>query len=242
MADERNYYVICADGCKFESMTKEQILAAITQAVETGEIKDVDTGFVTKIKEQNSGLGLSFWVGTQAEYNALETKPTNCFSIITDDTFAEDINAAVDEMQSEVNILTNTVEDYAQRLDEQINKNGVVLLGDGSTLIPTDTQAEGLIIKNIANYTLVRVQIWDNIKIDILGMVNLLGDGAFKIVGTTANSPNDTSANVYHLNIYGTLDGNNGNILYNTTKCFTYINTTLSSVGFTALKYITGIM
>lgn len=104
MADERIYYVICADGCKFESMTKEQILAAITQAVETGEIKDVDTGFVTTIKEQNSGAGLTFWVGTSAEYNALETKATNCFYIITDDTYSDNINTAIEEMCKQLEI------------------------------------------------------------------------------------------------------------------------------------------
>ena len=50
MADnERNYYVLSENNCKFESFTKEQILSAIQQAVNSGEIKNVDTGFVTKI-------------------------------------------------------------------------------------------------------------------------------------------------------------------------------------------------
>ena len=75
---ERNYFVLRDDNCRFPSMTKEQILAAITQAVSTGEIKDVDTGFVTKIKELNKNKQLSFWVGTTAEYNAIETKLENC--------------------------------------------------------------------------------------------------------------------------------------------------------------------
>lgn len=109
MSNERKYYVLCSSNCKFESMTKEQILAAIAQAVETGEIQDVDTGFVTTIKEQNNGKGLKFWVGTQAEYNALETKATNCFYIITDDTYSDDINAAVEEMKKEVEALSDTV-------------------------------------------------------------------------------------------------------------------------------------
>lgn len=109
MANERKYYVLCSSNCKFESMTKEQILAAITQAVETGEIGDVDTGFVTTIKEQNKGTGLSFWVGTQAEYNALETKATNCFYIVTDDTFADDINAAVEDMKNQLQAIGENV-------------------------------------------------------------------------------------------------------------------------------------
>ena len=89
MADEITYYVLRADNCRFEGMTKEQILTAITQAVETGTIQNVDTGFVTKIKEQNSGSAVTLWVGTQAQYNALGTKEPNCLYIITDDNTVE---------------------------------------------------------------------------------------------------------------------------------------------------------
>ena len=51
MSDGKKYYCFCGSNCKYETMTKEQILAAIEQAVEDGEIRDVDTGFVTKVKE-----------------------------------------------------------------------------------------------------------------------------------------------------------------------------------------------
>lgn len=95
---ERNYYVLCDDSCKFPAMTKEQILTAIEQALTTGEIKDVDTGFITKIKEQNGGGGVKFWVGTNAEYNALTDKEDNCFYIITDDTTAADTDAFIAEL------------------------------------------------------------------------------------------------------------------------------------------------
>lgn len=91
MADDRIYYVLCGDNCKFEGMTKEQILTAITQAVENGKIHDVDTGFITKIVEQNKQTPLSFWVGTSAEYNAIKTKAENCFYIISDDVFKDDL-------------------------------------------------------------------------------------------------------------------------------------------------------
>ena len=60
MPDERTYHVIANDKVKAESMTREQILAAITQAVETHEIFDVDTGFVTTIKETNKNKALKF--------------------------------------------------------------------------------------------------------------------------------------------------------------------------------------
>lgn len=106
---ERNYYVLGDDNCKFPAMTKEQILTAISQAVETGKVKDVDTGFVTRLVEQNKGVALYFWVGTQAEYNAIETKADDCFYIITDDTIKEDIEAAIAELTKSVEAIENKV-------------------------------------------------------------------------------------------------------------------------------------
>lgn len=73
---ERKTYVICDDGCKFEAMTKEEILAAIAEA--TGKtLLDVDGAFITMIKEQNAGNAVKVWVGTQDEYNALQDKDPN---------------------------------------------------------------------------------------------------------------------------------------------------------------------
>ena len=97
MSDGKKYYCFCGSNCKYETMTKEQILAAITQAVETGKIHDVDTGFVTKVKETNGGKAVTFWVGTQAQYNAIENKELNCMYIITDDTKFEDLEKSVAE-------------------------------------------------------------------------------------------------------------------------------------------------
>lgn len=89
---DRNYYVICDDNCKFEGMTKEQILAAIAEA--TGAtVTDVDAAFITKIKEQNKGGALKFWRGTTAEYNALTEFDPDCYYIKTDDTAFDDVNA-----------------------------------------------------------------------------------------------------------------------------------------------------
>lgn len=94
MADGKKYYCFCSSNCKYETMTKEQILAAIAQAVATGSVGDCDTGFITKVKEQNSGGYVTFWVGTQAEYNAITEKANNCMYIIKDDTGTADIRTA----------------------------------------------------------------------------------------------------------------------------------------------------
>lgn len=67
----RNYYVICDDNCKFPSMTYEQIIEAIAEA--TGNVPEhVEDAFITKVKESNNNANLTFWKGTQAEFNALD--------------------------------------------------------------------------------------------------------------------------------------------------------------------------
>lgn len=95
MSDGKKYYCFCSSNCKYETMTKEQILAAIAQAVQTGSVGDCDTGFITKIKEKNGGKCVTFWVGTQAQYNAIESKEQNCMYIITDDTLGNDLKNLV---------------------------------------------------------------------------------------------------------------------------------------------------
>lgn len=146
MADERNYYVLCSNNCKFEGMTKEQILAAIEQAVSTGEIKDVDAGFVTKIKEQNAATGLSFWVGTQAEYNALTEKVANCFYLVTDDTTFDDIKTDISTLATDLSTLWGEVQ-------EQKNLRGALLFEKAD-----DVAVVGSTIKDIDKYSLVEVR------------------------------------------------------------------------------------
>lgn len=125
---ERKYYVLCSSNCKFESMTKEQILTAIQQAVSTGEIKDVDTGFITTIKEQNRGSALTFWVGTAAEYNAITEKAEDCFYIITDDTKDADTANAISELRKEIeNVsanLANNQAPYIVTFSGSVSPNG----------------------------------------------------------------------------------------------------------------------
>ena len=71
---DRKFYVICSDDCLHESMTKEQIIAAIAEA--TGNVPTgIDDAFITKIKEMNENGTLQFWVGTEAEFNALSPAP-----------------------------------------------------------------------------------------------------------------------------------------------------------------------
>lgn len=102
-------YVVCDQNCRWESMTKEQILAAITQAVENHQITDVDTGFVTTIKTVN-GIGLKFFVGTQAAWAEYPSdQKDGVFAIFSNDTTGDAIKADIEELQTALeNILNGT--------------------------------------------------------------------------------------------------------------------------------------
>lgn len=103
MAATPTVYVICDQNCKFEGMTKEQILTAIVQAVETGEIRDVDTGFITTIKTIN-GVPLKFFCGERWQYEELsEEEKENLYAIITnEDGSAAGIIETIEKLSSDM--------------------------------------------------------------------------------------------------------------------------------------------
>ena len=109
-------YCYCENNCRYETLSKEEILAAIAQAVATGKIGECDTGFITTIKTIN-GQPLKFFVGDQNEYTDLsEEQKENLFAIITNDTTKEGITKALGELQ------TNYKE-----LSEGLNNGNVVV-------------------------------------------------------------------------------------------------------------------
>lgn len=102
MAETPKVFVICDKNCKFEGMTKEQILTAIMQAASSGIITDVDAGFITTIKTIN-GLPLRFFVGEQSEYLALTAEQKKgLFAIITNDTAKAGFEEAIREISTEL--------------------------------------------------------------------------------------------------------------------------------------------
>ena len=117
MADERKYYVMCADNCKFEGMTKEQIYAAIAEA--TGKTAgDVNGAFITMLKELNAGNDFKIWVGTQQQFNEqVANIPAKTFCYIVDDTTADDINAAIEELQEIVETIEKAVGNNKKEFD-----------------------------------------------------------------------------------------------------------------------------
>lgn len=115
MSDGRKYYCICDSNCRFETMTKEQILTAIAQAVADGKVSNADAGFITKVKETNAGNYVTFWVGSQAEYNALGKIENNCLYIINNDTTRDDLNkmcADVAKLKENMNSTAAYIESF----------------------------------------------------------------------------------------------------------------------------------
>lgn len=104
-------YVICDQNCKFEGLTKEQILTAIYNAVNNGTVGNIDAGFISTIKTIN-GLPLRFFVGEAAEYNALtDAEKENLYAIITNDAAGEGILEAIDSLKT-----------YTDELDRKLFK------------------------------------------------------------------------------------------------------------------------
>lgn len=102
MLDERNVYAQDNAKNNFLTMTKEQILTAILQAVNEGTIGDIDAGFITKLKEMNDGAVIQIWIGTMAEYTALpETRP-NTLYMFTDDPTLSDIEANFTDIKKDI--------------------------------------------------------------------------------------------------------------------------------------------
>ena len=204
------YYVIGYGNNFLESMTKEQILAAITQAVESHEITDVDTGFVTKLKEQKSGAPLMFWVGSTAEYNSIETKASNCFYILTDDTELEDLTAEIARIDAEIT--------------EMQEKKGKTFLG--STIVPYGDNLSVQLVGSAAidSYSIVKVRI-QNVngnEFDLLGSVEKTVDDEdttkeIVCISGTGN-PNSSVVSPRLINLWIVIDLANNVIEKNTSS------------------------
>lgn len=96
------FYVVCDDDCRYEGMTREQILTAIQQAVEKGYVSDPDSAVFSKVKELRTGTSTSLWIGTEAQFNGLNIAPTVAKTVVrvgtdgvlylcTDDTSIPDV-------------------------------------------------------------------------------------------------------------------------------------------------------
>lgn len=73
-----NVYGVCSNNCKYPVFTREQVLSLLQQAIIDGSLLNVDADYaaIRKIVSDNGGADVKFWTGTEAEFNALDPKPT----------------------------------------------------------------------------------------------------------------------------------------------------------------------
>lgn len=138
------FYVLDNNNNYVESMSKEEILAAIQTAAAGGDFKGFgNVAFVSKVKELNKNAAFGFWVGTQAEYNAITTKEKNVLYLISDDPLCNDLPnkvaaavTAIDEIELKLEgydkteaALVKSAEETAQAVEglttafSEVNKN-----------------------------------------------------------------------------------------------------------------------
>lgn len=122
-------------------MTKEQILTAITQAANDGAIRDVDTGFITKIKAINKDEYINFWIGTRAEYNALATKDDNCLYIISNDDTYEALVRAI-ESTEKIDTHNTSPDAHATQFNSKVDKPTRILKNQASVAITLQDNCE----------------------------------------------------------------------------------------------------
>ncbi len=146
-------YALCGTNCRYETLTKEQILTAIANAVENGDIGDIDAGFITTIKEQNGGEGLRFWVGTMAAYNALAEIDADMLYIITDDTTLGEIEEILQELQDGQEAHAKALDNINKRLTNLGFKEGAVSLSISTNGTPINT------IKRQGNYCILNIEV-----------------------------------------------------------------------------------
>ena len=77
MSEQRNVYGFCDDNCRFLVYTREEVLSLLQQAINDGSLLNIDADYaaIKKIADGNGGDNITFWTGTEAQFNALDPKP-----------------------------------------------------------------------------------------------------------------------------------------------------------------------
>ena len=151
MANTPRVYAICDANCRWETLTREEILAAITQAVNEGTISNIDTGFVQTIKTIN-GKGLKFFVGEQSEYDTLtEEDKKDLFAIITNDTTKEGLLNAISTLQTKLTDIETKLENGSFVVGE--TKTIAIPINSGSVDVIGFFEAGKIYICSVTMYT-----------------------------------------------------------------------------------------
>lgn len=133
---EPTKYVMCGSNCKYPAYTAEEVLALLQQAIDNKSLEGIvsDTGFITKLKEKNSNKAIQLWIGTQAQYNALETKPQDTLCIFTDDSTYADLETVVEnalKAAEEAKTAAQAASGAVSALEQSI-KNGTTVAAEAA--------------------------------------------------------------------------------------------------------------
>ena len=123
-------YALDEGGNRIETLSAEQILEAIETAIKTGEIPAELQTFIDTIREQNKGAGLKFWLGTQAEFLALESTSEDVIYFINDSTNLRDVADALTKLSEQLKdgsfkVKKAEAADSAANVSEKINNKAV---------------------------------------------------------------------------------------------------------------------
>ena len=102
------------DKNKFEAYDKTEVLAAIQEAISSGELPEEINGLVITLKNPIDNLGYKIAFCTQAKYNELESGgelEVNCYYFITDDSTFDDWNTIITDLQASFNQLEDDVQE-----------------------------------------------------------------------------------------------------------------------------------
>ena len=102
------------DKNKYEAYTKQETLAAIQEAISSGELPEEINGLVITLKNPIDNEGYKIAFCTQAKYNELEQGgqlEVNCYYYITDDSTFDDWNTIITNLQTDFEELRQEVEE-----------------------------------------------------------------------------------------------------------------------------------
>lgn len=201
------YNVVRGDGVFFEGMTKEQIFELLAEY--TGQtVQDIDQAFITKLKEVNKGNSIRLWLGTTAEYNAIQTKEDDVLYICTDDTFVQDTGIELTKLsdridsnyQATMENLDKKEQDYQELVEqfEAISQNTLHIVDKGSHTFTADN------MYNAEPWNMPSINVGEIGKIEW----DCVGEGIFPLTnGRTYGGMKLPSSGIYLVVIYASRRG-----------------------------------